>query len=667
MRNISFIERHFEKIAFALVGLGMAAWVGWDLSGWGQGSVKMGGRDVKLADVDAELAKKARAVESKQQAAEVPESLGLPAAGGAGDEERGAAIAKIRTQSMAEAGKLFDTSVAGKDPLPKSAPAVASRLFSSDLSGRERWYHEPAFGPVSMQSPVVQWEGCVSKETLEKEKALAAALNERKGWAPNDPNVICAMPTATVDLKAIREEFKIAEEKASPPRAAVPTSWRNSTITIVDVQFERQERQHDGSWGPTTLVPTLPGRKVLRGENPKEPGPIFEVMRSNPTLQKEILQPTFFALSGGKAPDPTGSHASGAGSAAADSPEVLELRAKLRKVEADKTKVEADLAAAGGEYRKPPPPPKGGGAGGGKGGGAGGGKGGGGPGGGGPGGGATRPGNDDAASLRVRERLTKRLDELNAQIKAIAADIDAKLPKADAAAAKKDDSAEASLAAGGVNLNTDDTVLVWTHDWTVRPDTDYRYRCRVAVLNPFLGRSRMLVKDQQRLDSEWGVDILTADSKWVEVRSQAPSAFFVKGGAVEAGSNGLGASSVQVFRLAGGAWKNRLETAEPGDLIGMQISGRDLEPHSGTDWFVVAVLDDAAAAMRSTKDGKASSKDARERPILVVVAPVDRPMLDIRHSVGDWNLPARRILEAKAPVAETSDSAAPGKGAPKGG
>lgn len=667
MRNINFIERHFEKLAFGLVGLGMLAWIGLDLSSWGQGSVRMGGREVKMADVDVELGKKTRAIEDRQKGSEVPETLGLTASGAAGDEERDAVMAKIRAQAMQDGSKLFESGVAGNEPLRHGGRAVASRLFSGDLSGRERWYHEPRFGPVSMQSPVVQWEGCVSPEALvvkpapkddgtrdaeaqEKPSPLSEALAARQGWAPGDANVICTMPTAVVDLKAIRDEFKSADEKASPARAAVPASWRNGTITIVDVQFERQERQADGSWGPVTLVPTLPGRKVLRGENPKDPTGIFEVMRSNPTLQREILQPTFFPLSGGKAPDPSSS-----AEAVASAPiEERELRARLQKLDAERVKTEADLAAAGGEYRKPP---KGGGQGG-----KGGGKGGGGPGGGGPGGGATRPGNDDEASLRNRDRLTRKLDELRAQIK----DLEQKLPKADAAPKPVDP----SLAPGSVNLNTDDSMLVWTHDWTVRPDTEYRYRCRLAILNPFLGRARMLVKEQQKLDTEWGVDILTTDSNWVEVRSQAPSAFFVKGGAVDAGWSGLGASSVQVFRLSEGAWKNKLETSEPGDLIGTQISGRDTEPRSGTDWFVVAVLDDVAASMRGgreVRDGK-PVREGRERPILVVVAPMDRAALQIRHSAEDWNRTERRILETKAPVAETSDSGnASDKGGPKGG
>lgn len=170
MRNINFVERHFEKIAFGVVAAGMAAWVGWDLSGWGQGSVKMGGRDVKLADVDGELAKKAQSVASKQQAADVPESLGLPPVGNAGDEEHEAAKARIRKQAAADAAGLFEGSVAGKEPLPRSTPAVAARLFNSDLSGRERWYHEPAFGPVSMTRSVLQWEGCVSKETSRRRR-----------------------------------------------------------------------------------------------------------------------------------------------------------------------------------------------------------------------------------------------------------------------------------------------------------------------------------------------------------------------------------------------------------------------------------------------------------------------------------------------------------------
>jgi hypothetical protein len=685
MRNINIFERHFEKIAFGVVGLGMAAWVGWDLMDWGQGTVKLGGREVRLAQVDVELRKKADAVAAKQQASEVPESLGLADAGAASDaseEDREKAMARIRQDAQARADEAFGASVAGKGPLPKAGPAVASRLFSSDLAGRERWYHEPKFGPVSMVSPVLQWEGCVAapKETRpeagesgeksgeKKETDLdrfLQSLDKRPEWAKGDRNVICAMPAATVDLKAIREEFKKAQEKATPSRAAVPASWRNGTITIIDVVFERQERQPDGKWGPSTLVPIVAseGRRVFRGEEITDPTTVFEAMRSDPALQRKILQPAFFELSGGKVPNPTASGSAQAAEAS-EPTEVVELRARLRKVEADKAKTESDLAAAGGEYRKPPSGGKGGGDSG-----KGGGKGGGGPGGGGPGGGATRPGNDDAASLRLRERLTRRLDDLNEQVKTLTAQIQSKLPKIDAAAAAPRDP-EASLGGDGLNLNADDSVLVWTHDWSVRPGAEYRYRCQLAILNPFLGRSKLLVPEQRKLDTEWGDDILTEASAWVEVRAQSPSAFFVRNGTVSAGSQSLGASSVQVFRLIDGVWKEKVETVEPGDLLGAKFSGRELGTSLEGEWFVVAVLEDAAGSLRSSrdaKDSKASAKDPGERPVLVVVAPLGGKGLDVRRSSVDWSAQARRALEAKASDAETSGTSGSAPSTAKGG
>jgi len=679
MRNINFFERHFEKIAFGVVGLGMAAWVGWDLMDWGQGTVKLGGREVRLAQVDVELRKKADAVAAKQQASEVPESLGLTEAGAASDaseEDREKAMARIRQDAQARADEAFAASVAGKGPLPKVGPAVASRLFSSDLAGRERWYHEPKFGPVSMVSPVLQWEGCVAVPKDDKPPAsdkgekqetdldrFLKSLDQRSGWTKGDRNVICVMPAATVDLKAIREEFKKAQEKATPSRAAVPASWRNGTITIIDAVFERQERQPDGKWGPTTEVPILASesRPIFRGQDLKEPSPVFEAMRSDPALQRKILQPAFFELSGGKVPNPTASGSAQAAEAS-EPTEVVELRARLRKAEADKAKTESDLAAAGGEYRKPPSGGKGGGDSG-----KGGGKGGGGPGGGGPGGGATRPGNDDAASLRLRDRLTRRLDDLNEQVKTLTAQIQSKLPKVDAAAASTRDP-EASPGTEGLNLNADDTVLVWTHDWSVRPGAEYRYRCQLAILNPFLGRSKLLVPEQRKLDTEWGDDILTEASAWVEVRAQSPSAFFVRNGTVSAGSQSLGASSVQVFRLIDGVWKEKVETVEPGDLLGAKFSGRELGTSLEGEWFVVAVLEDAAGSLRSSrdaKDSKASAKDPGERPVLVVVAPLGGKGLDVRRSSVDWAAQARRALEAKASAAETS--AASESSAAKGG
>jgi hypothetical protein len=326
MRKTNIVERHFEKVILAVVALGMLAWLGMDLMMVGKTPVKMGSQQVPLDQVNEELRKKASKVAANLRSAEVAVQGLEPVDATAGDPS-----------------SMFALPSEVAKPLPRAQLTTATGLFNPDLSGRQVWYHEPSFGPLSML-PVQQWEGALSAETLAKETALAAALDTRQGWAKGDRNVICTMPAAKIDLAAIREELKREQPTSSPPRVAVPPAWRNSSVTVVDVVFERQERQSDGRWGPSTIVPTLPGRMTLRGMDPKEPGPIFEAMRANPTLQQEILQPSFFPLAGGSVPELCG------GPEASDEDlEIVTLRAEVRRRQEELKKVQEDLDAAGGE------------------------------------------------------------------------------------------------------------------------------------------------------------------------------------------------------------------------------------------------------------------------------------------------------------------------------
>lgn len=615
-RRNNVVERHFEKVLLAVVALAMLGWVAMDLMMVGETPVKMGASQVPLSKVNEELQKKA----SKVAAALRSDQATLE-----GLESDGPGSTALDPASMA------GLSPKASQPLPRVQIPLAAKLFNPDLAGRQVWYREPSFGPVSMLSPVAEWSGALSAETLQKETALAAALDARSGWDKGNPNLICTMPAARVNLAAIREELKRDDPSASPPRSAVPPAWRNSSVIVIDAIFERQERQPDGSWGPTSVVPTLPGRMTLRELQANEGGPFLDALRANPTLQGEILQPTFFPLAGGQVATLGGP----AEDAVQEDPAILSLRADVRRRQQELDRLEKELQEAGGEYRKPPSS------------GAGGGGGMGGPGGGGPGGGTSPPkgGDDEEKKLRTRARLTRARDEAAKALERVEASLAAKLPKTDAAQGEDKSAATTEPAApsGGINLNLDQEGLVWTHDWTVRPGAEYRYRCRLAILNPFLGRSRQLVEAQKRLDTEWGSRLLTAPSDWVECRALAPSVFYALGGSPDSGTAGLGTGKMEVFSLEAGRWRKQEETDEPGDLIGRRLGAEAVGGRaSGTEYIVVAVLEDLASQVRGS----------RERPVLVVVAPVATPRLEVRFPALDNADPGRARL-----LTETQKSA----------
>lgn len=616
MKGINPLERHFEKLVLALVALGLLAWVGADLMGVTADTVKMGGKQVTLDEIGGTLGDRAKKLAENQRSTESPVKFeAVPA---------GEGIKSVQSKYVAP--------VAGSDALPASAPALATKLFKQQQGGQNTWYHEPTFGPVAMVSPVAQSEGAVAADLAKTDPKLAKALEARPGWSKTDRNVIWTTPTATLNLKAIREELARAEATANPPKEAIPASWRNSGLYLVDVVFERQQLQADGTWGPTQIVEPLPGQPTFRGQAIASPSKVFEAMRADKTMQTKILQPAFFSLERG-----TPAEVAKPAASVGEPKEVTDKRSALDKKKKELSDKEDALTKAGGEYYekdKPDDASKKKGKKGDKGdSGTVGGGGGPGGGGGGSGIGGRPPGDGDAdpnspKAIQKRKRLTGERDKLKDEVARLTKDL-AALTSVKASPEKP---VEAAAASG---VNVDESMSVWAHDIAVQPGATYRYRCSVAVLNPFLGRKRQLVEAQQPLDAQF--QILTQPSEWSEVAVNAPYAFFAVDGYPPDGIGSLGSAQVEVFRLIDGVWRSHKFVIEPGDAIGhgVKVDGQTDDADFDAGWYVVAVMEDLAAQAR----------DARSKPTLVVVARRDGETLEIRSPLADQASDQRRKLQ----------------------
>jgi len=639
MKGINPLERHFEKLILALVALGLLAWVGADLMGVTAETVKMGGKQVTLDEIGGTLGDRAKKLGENQRSTESPVKFDAVPAG----------------EGIKSVQSKYAAPVAGTDTLPNSSPALASKLFKQQQGGQNTWYHQPTFGPVVMVSPIAQSEGAVAADLAKTDPKLAKALEARPGWSKTDRNVIWTTPTATLNLKAIREELARAEATANPPKEAIPASWRNSGLYLVDVVFERQQMQSDGSWGAAQIVEPLPGQPTFRGQTITSPGKVFEAMRADKAMQTKILQPTFFKLERGNASETTKPAA-----VAGESKEVTDKRTALDKKQKELADKEEALTKAGGEYYdkdKPDDTSKKKGKKGDKGdsgtvgggGGPGGGGGGSGIGGRPPGDGESDPNSPKA--ITKRKRLTGERDKLRDD----AARITKELSALTGTKVSTDKPADAAAASG---VNVDDTMNVWAHDIGVQPGATYRYRCSVAVLNPFLGRKRQLVEAQQPLDAQF--QILTQASEWSEVAVNAPYAFYAVDAYPPDGIGSLGSAQLEVFRLIDGVWRSHKFAIEPGDAIGRQVKLDEGAGDANFDagWYVVAVMDDLAA----------QSRDARSKPTLVVVARRDGQTIEIRSPQADQSSEQRRKLQdrvraerdAKPAGAAGSDGAAAG-------
>ena len=85
------------------------------------------------------------------------------------------------------------------------------------------------------------------------------ALAERFPVDPRDLTWIT--PAAILDAAAVLAEFR--RESPDDDIAAIPTSWFNDQLTILDVKIERQELENDG-WTNLTLLEPIPGQQTFR-------------------------------------------------------------------------------------------------------------------------------------------------------------------------------------------------------------------------------------------------------------------------------------------------------------------------------------------------------------------------------------------------------------------
>jgi len=619
MKGISIIERHFEKAVLALIALGLGGYALVDVSGMLQSKPKMGGREVELSEMSKQLVQVSDEVGGLQLGTEV--TIEIPSG--------------VSTESAA-AG--FDKPAVSGDPIVRTTPPLATALFAK-ANRPIPMYFEPSLGPVKMASPVLQRDNAVQLAEDDTGKAIAAFLDQRpEGWSKGDRNVIWTTPTAEIDLAAIRAEFERSGSQGGSPRERLPVHWwqqRNREIIVLDVRFERQERKEDGSWSEATLVQGLPGMASFRGQKFASVGAVVDALKRAPDASEQIVRPALPPMTAGGAAAPA---AAGAAPTAPANRKLADAQKSLEDAKKALEQKEADLEKAGGPYDGAPK--------GGRGSGSSGSSGGGGKGG--AGGGAGRPTDDgDPATLRKRRMLTLEVDKLKTEVADLTKKVD-ELVKADAAAAK---GAEASASS--------DRVMVWANDFQVRPGAEYRYRCQVEFVNPFLGRRNELQPSQQKLDAASG--IRTAPSEWVTVRVRSPREFFALEAMTGEGASGLGMGRFELFKLDGGSWRIARDMIEFGDRVGGPTEAGEkgtAKVDFTTDWFVVGVYRDLAT--------EASSARAGDRPMLVVLASARDPnRIIVRRPATDAASPSRSYLGDQAgdtPASPQASASGSGKG-----
>ena len=474
-------------------------------------------------------------------------------------------------------------------------------------------------------------------------------LQERFGVGDSH-DLVYATIRARFDLADLRREF-IGEGQADAVR--IPPSWYNDRPEhMVDVVINRQE-QVDGQWtGLVTLEP-IPGQLSVR---PKISGELFAWLHddvlgllSDPANQFKVIQPKFYDTMSNDWTIPIWHD--GEAPVDDDAAKISDLREKLAQQDAARVELYERLDDAGGsmdderdDKRGGSGPPRGGGAG--RRGSSGSGK-------------RDAPGsgsgfgNDESADIGKRtggdsdrrqdkQRLIKRLQrDIRRAERSIAKterDLRALGVDPDSQEAESDPFAELAS----------DEILVWGHDLTVEAGRTYQYRVTVSVYNPFFGKKRSLVEDQQNLAEAFVLN--SEPSEWSEsVRIHPFSRVFItsasRGGP---GVHGFGRAMAEVYLFFKGIQRMEKFTVTPGEVIGGVRDGIDFS----TRLFVLDIVEDLKTGI-----DRGTGPESRGA-VRVLLQDLDDPRrLELRDPRTEETDPDRERLRAKVkPAGRRSSS-----------
>ncbi|MBL9121638.1 MAG: hypothetical protein JNL80_17150 [Phycisphaerae bacterium] len=606
IKGIPFWEQHIEK--FILGGFGVV------LLGVGAMQVIMRPTDVTLENRPAGPDEVEKALKARADAV----AAKLAASATSAPLVEGEVPLAMKTFPNA-----LDGGVSPRTTLPITAPSLAAAILPSEASVAAARYYEPRMLAPRMVT-VRQESDTLDETVLNQHPDLATVFHFEPGQ-PHD--ITWFVPVAEVSVAMMVDELHRAMENDKPPLLAIPTLWYNDALWVVDVVFERQELQEDGSWGAPAVVAVLPDQFSFRAEIEKAGidlrDEMFRLLAQKDKVLS-ILQPDFLPTKGNtfsaglilNADEPTEKVTSGQTDPEARKLNSLKQSHSRKLTERDRLAEQVKELGGPCEPTKPDERDRNK-----KEGAEGGGDGGSGspkaPGGGGLGGGMS--GGKNKGQPREKEdldkciRLTRRLKNLENEIEKLEDDIKRLAP--------------AETLDGGkdvLDLAKDKKILVWAHDIWVKPGETYRYTCRIDSYNPFFARRRQLVPEQQRLSDPFALaSAVSEPSKPVTV--EPPVAIFVTEAQPNGGTLGLGRATVELYRFFDGARRaEKISNVQPGDRIGrVSEKRRDGSPSIDftTDWFVVDIVEDGAS------EGKGS--------VRVLLRRIDEDRIVVRDPMSD--------------------------------
>ncbi|MHC4416555.1 MAG: hypothetical protein ACYS0G_14885 [Planctomycetota bacterium] len=633
-KGITVWEQHAEKIVLGIAAVTFVALAGRQFIGQ-PNAVKMpSGKAVAPADVDDLLQTEAERILSRLDEA-APSEIRLPDPVPALDQLLG----------------QLDRPV-----YPRPTLDIRDVAIMPDVEG---------IGPQgAIEFPVPQLKPPYEVTAVSYSDALASGVVEQHAELqeffsdPGQPQDITFTTVfARFDVADLRSQF--AGEHAdleAEGKVAIPSSWyHDRPENIVDVVIRRQQLVN-GEWMSATTLEQIPGRSSLRSRLGDE---IDASLRdqiltelSDPAVQLDIIQPEFYLTKNDEWSIPLPEAERAGPSSGEPDDRVRQLEGRRQILLQERERRLNRLQELGGNFEgggdeppddeSPPGQPRER---------RGGGRRAPGPGPGGMGvdsGGLGKrdksgsSGSGGEKNRRAVDNLKKRITQLDRQI----ADVEKDLQDLRGTAGL-DDQAPSESDSGPT---ADDEIWVWGHDLFVEPGKTYRYAVTLEVYNPFFGRKRNLVDEQQKLAESFTLD--SGTSEWSDaIQVSPPLRVFITNatpaGQGAAGPLGLGRATAEVYRFYDGVHWMETFAVEPGGYIGeakeRRVDGQE-EPvviDFRTSLFVLDIVEDIDAGRgRFPEAGRAAKvllQDLRTGEILDLRDPFaeinDRDRVRLRQKV----------------------------------
>ena len=480
-------------------------------------------------------------------------------------------------------------------PLPANEPSFGSLLLGKAIENEQVFYN-PVFAAAQMKEAILSIDA-LDLSAIDKELESENLEFFSKYKAPATTDIIWVSPCAEINLAALRLELERNDLKQTPPIESIPNQWFDPAPFILDVVFERQQKEAGKPWGPetiVTIVKPVPGQGAWRemietgkgGQGIRDT--VFSELASY-AAQMSVLQPEMLPTKNQSFPPESFSDQTEKDSQLSKAEQEKKLaEKKLNSVVSQLNRIEENLKIAGG----PLYPSKGSGGGsdkddadgkkekGGKGNGFGMG-----------GGGSVKKGaptgSETQAAKDTRISLTKKRDQKKKEFDKLKSEFEVQFPES------IQDSKNLAKQEPKLQLVDLSVVNVWAHDLEAVAGNTYRYRATVKIYNPFFTRENLLVAAQTKLSK--GLVISSATSEWGnEVTLPSATSFFFTRGSARDGIGGR-RISIALFRNSSGVQNLSSEDLKLGDPVGGVHGEKESTVDFSTNWYLADIFDDAGS------------------------------------------------------------------------